>query len=266
MFKKLVSATCVVAATMFLSAGDVHGHSWGRGFNGGYGCSAASSCDYGNRRRLASTFPRHYQYHRGNPYHRQPTTAMDMMLSKLFFAPLSGSFTDSNSLIQLSSRNNMNGLPSFDDMAYSIQDYGDAGIEISMELPDIDAEDISVEIQDDNRLVISGHLQIRSGRSSWHSDFSRSFRMEDDIDVSGIQVTLSSDILTVIIPRKAKKMLNRRKIAVQILGKENGERPGKQKELEIPEPQNENNVDSAVEESKAVDDDFEILDEEESWE
>lgn len=101
-------------------------------------------------------------------------------------------------------RHQRNRFPSPDfqsDSPYFIEDFGDAGFEISMEVRGVEVNDISVDI-DDYTLVISGYRR-HSGERGFvvNSRFSQSFRLEDDIDVDGIVATLASGILTVAVPR-----------------------------------------------------------------
>ena len=92
---------------------------------------------------------------------------------------------------------------------YSIEDYGDSGVEIIMELPttNIQPNDVTVDIDEEqNILTIRGRCQLvekdtskeeDKGRRSiivQQSEFTRSFRLDDDdIDIPQINVSLSTD-------------------------------------------------------------------------
>lgn len=92
---------------------------------------------------------------------------------------------------------------------YSIEDYGRNGLELTLEVPDLTAQEINLEIIREsgvNTLVVSGSPGFSRQRSSATSyGFSQSFIIrDDDIDVDGVTARVSSAILTISLPRKTR--------------------------------------------------------------
>lgn len=265
-----------------LSAGIVQGHRWGE-----VGCSA-TSCDYVTRRRrrprqrqrhFLSTFPRQYQYLQSGPfqsYRRQRDTAMDLV-SKNFLTPLCG--TDFGNSLFRHHRSSRRGFEAPDfDIPYSIEDFGDSGIELLMELPGVDANDVSVELQKDtNILVISASRRQSANDGSFTSqmEISRSFQMANNIDVDGIQAALSAGILTVSLPLKVPTEHGRTSIPIRVLEHEEKNETDEEKtvelsndsDLELEQPKElHDDTATATRHNMEDDDDFQILDEEDAWE
>ena len=123
-------------------------------------------------------------------------------------------------------------------------------VELTMEVPGVAAEDLSVEIEDGDVLHVRGGRIVREGGSSAQSEFDQAFQLDEDIDVENIEVTLASGILTVSAPRKEKEEPKRIKIQVQ-------NKDGASLQVEATKKCNEE--DSRVEKDM---DDFDILEEE----
>lgn len=80
-------------------------------------------------------------------------------------------------------------------------------VELSFEIPGVAAKDLSVELEDGNLLRIRGKRRWSEEHGSeTETEFDRVFRLDDDIDVSNIQVSLSYGILRVRAPRKEKSI------------------------------------------------------------
>merc|ERR1711862_997089 len=94
---------------------------------------------------------------------------------------------------------------------YSIHEDPDTGmIEVSVEVPGIPANDLFVSVEDDKILSIEGTRTNRhhGGVSSSTDDgsetteFSISFRLNENTDVDRMKVSLSDGILVIYMPRK----------------------------------------------------------------
>ncbi len=199
----------LVIVTLF-SFGSVEARKWG-----GHGCSSTSrrKCLYHPRRHhLGSPYSRHCNYHRSN------RDAIDLV-SKIFSLPFDSSyFGNFNSLLrrQLSKEFAATSTASWDP-PYWMEDFGDAGVELSLEVPGVSSEDIIVEVQKGNVLLISGRrLSRQRGSILSQMEFSQTFQLEDDIDVDRIEVMLSSGILTVIAPRNQKRATQNVRIPVKV--------------------------------------------------
>ncbi len=80
---------------------------------------------------------------------------------------------------------------------------------IKAELPEVSKEDVKVTV-DDGVITISGerrneleHKDEKLHRiESFYGSFSRSFRLPDDVDVSGIQAESKNGILKVRVPKQ----------------------------------------------------------------
>jgi HSP20 family molecular chaperone IbpA len=269
-------ATWLFVGMTFFTKSTIHAHRWG---DGKYGCSAPSSnsCGSGTRSRhheySLSTFPRRYQYHRENccsyqqPYNgRQRCTDTDLV-SKIFSTPYYSNFGKTvNSLLrQLNKRVDMTTAMDF---PCSVEDYGDAGIELLMELPGVDENDVSVELQD-NVVVISVRRRHYCGCVfASRAEFSQSFQLGKDVNLDGIQVTLSSGILIVSIPRKPRVKHHRhhRILPIRNEDQENETVTGGSNAITEEKSKIESEHSATESLSPKEDDDFEIFDEEDARE
>lgn len=192
--RRILLKISIFTATLLLAAQSVEGHGWRKNA----GCSGPS-CGH---RRCEPTFRRHFDYHR-RQLARQD--AMDSVLDKIInkFDKLNY-HVNRNALVRQQGRRN-----SFDDasldMPFSMEDYGEVGLELSLEVPGVKKGDIAVEFERaSNRLVIFGRRYRREQGFVSQSAFSRPFQLDDDIDVNGIEVMLESGILTITLPRREK--------------------------------------------------------------
>ena len=88
----------------------------------------------------------------------------------------------------------------------------ETGTELTMEVPGVSAKDLSIEIQDDNLLRISGARRYQEHGSDHEYKFEQTFSL-DNVNADDIKVTLVSGILRISAPRKEKVMA--RKIAIE---------------------------------------------------
>ena len=91
--------------------------------------------------------------------------------------------------------------------------------EIVAELPGMNKNDISIKV-DSDVLTISGEKKKseREGREVWserfHGEFTRSFRLPDSIDKSGVSADYKDGLLIISLPKKEE--LKPRNIEVKV--------------------------------------------------
>lgn len=94
---------------------------------------------------------------------------------------------------------------------YSIEDYGRKGLELTVEIPDLTAREIDLEIIRENgvnTLAIRSKPGFRRRGYGNIPKFSQSFVINDStIDVDGVAARVRSEILTISLPRKKKKAI-----------------------------------------------------------
>lgn len=186
-----------------LSARGVEAHGWKKRA----GCSSVASC--GGRSRCDPFFPRRYDYHRRHVARQDAMDIVSDMLSKTL-NKING--IGNSLLLQQQGRRASLDLP------YSVEDYGDAGMELSMEVPGMKQSDILVELEQESKiLVISGRRSKRERGFASQSEFSHSLKLDDDIDVDAIEVMLQSEVLTIALPRKQKKAAERKNIPITLV-------------------------------------------------
>lgn len=84
------------------------------------------------------------------------------------------------------------------------QDLETGLVELSMELPGVTSKDVSVELENNKMLHISGSRVYKSQGSLVQSDFHQSFQLDDNVDADQLKVTLSAGILKVTVPKMEK--------------------------------------------------------------
>jgi HSP20 family protein len=102
---------------------------------------------------------------------------------------------------------------------------GDDAYRIAMELPGVAEDDIQLAV-DGGVVTIKGEKKTEreeKGDTWYFSErqygaFSRSFRLPDDADGEAIKAELADGVLTVSVPRKAKKNKEARKVAITRAG------------------------------------------------
>jgi HSP20 family protein len=92
--------------------------------------------------------------------------------------------------------------------------------EISMDVPGVNLEDISIDIDDSNDMLrISGQRQQQSSTSSYSSSFSKSFSLGHTIDKDKVTASLANGVLIVSAPKNLNKVPETvRKIPINIPG------------------------------------------------
>jgi len=143
-------------------------------------------------------YHRHSHYH-PRPRHHRPST-IDLV-SDMFSIP----FYNTNTLFR-QNQDQMARLKENSAPRYSIIESDDGtSFELSMEVPGVEAGDLTVEVENDNMLHIRGIRTIRESGSISKSEFDQSFHLED-IDIDRMTVSLSNGLLTVTAPKKEKIM------------------------------------------------------------
>jgi HSP20 family molecular chaperone IbpA len=195
-----------------------------------HGC--AGSCWGGCRSSQECALPRrHHDY----DYLRRRRDAIDLA-SDIFSMPL---YT--NILFRQDQLARMDCLAP----RYAIDETEDGMmVELTMQVPGVAAKDMTVEVVDGNVLWVRGSQTIRgNGSLMMQSEFDQSFQLDKDIDVENISVTLSSGILRVSAPKKARVTKN---IPIEIHEEEEIEREeldlAKDETLKSPEGTKEGGV------------------------
>jgi HSP20 family molecular chaperone IbpA len=282
MLRAFFRATCLFAGLTFSSKGTVRAHRWG---DNKIRCSERSfsnSCDFGtrcHREFSSSTFPRRYQYHRENgPYHgsynrgRQRCTSAMNRVSKIFPTSCYSDFGGNTNSFLRQHRNRVNTMNNIMELPFSFENYGDTGIELSMELPGVDAKDVSLELHGDTVVISVCRRLHQSSSIASEAEFSQSFQLGKDVDLDGIHAILSSGILIISAPRKPPvRNHHHQTIPIQTFDQneeQDKEAATKENNTSTEEKPKTLNGHHATESQppKNDDDDFEILDEEDTWE
>lgn len=111
---------------------------------------------------------------------------------------------------------------------YYLEDHGTSGLELTVELLGLQAHEIDLEISRNkdgvHTFAVRGSPGVHRRRSAKTSEFSQSFLVNDDtIDVDGINASISSGILKISMPRKARK---RTRVVPSITKSLNGKNKG----------------------------------------
>jgi HSP20 family molecular chaperone IbpA len=86
---------------------------------------------------------------------------------------------------------------------YAVSEDAQSGtVELSVELPGVSASDISITLEDDRTLRISGRRKHVG--AAIETEFDQSFQLTDDLDPSQLRATLSAGILRVQAKKKVK--------------------------------------------------------------
>ena len=149
---------------------------------------AASWSEMAEARSYGSLLaPRAYQYNR----QRDPFD----LVSEFFHTP----FYNVNSLFK-QQQAVLDKLTNSASPRYAVLET-DGVMQLELELPGVQANDLSVELEDNRHLRIQGSR--RSGLSP-ESSFDLSFALADDVDSDRLTVKLSAGILRVSVPKKEK--------------------------------------------------------------
>lgn len=152
-------------------------------------------------------YPRRYDYHRTNchrPHHRR-NVAMGI-IDDLIYANM-------NSLARQQKRSV--GVQERQLSRYKLEDFGNNGLEIKMEVPGLDARDINLEVfQKDGSNII--RVQGKTTTTHKHgvvatSRFSQALEINDkSINLEEVHATVSSGVLRIALPRKNRDGRKRR--------------------------------------------------------
>jgi HSP20 family molecular chaperone IbpA len=198
----LLAAT--VATCFLVSATAAHrgvGSSWGA-CRGGGGCHRRARFrddghNYHWRRRAEQYHNRGHHHHRASP--------LDFLADILSTPVYDTSSNDNpNSLMRQSEESRLRraqqSSPQFD-----IQELEDS-YELTMEVPGMDAKDLSVELEDNDLLRVSGSRQFTSGGGQVvETKFDQTFSLED-VDTEHVKVTLSNGLLKISAPKKVTQV------------------------------------------------------------
>jgi len=155
----------------------------------------AEARSYG--RLVSPHHDRRYQYSR-----RSPTVDPFGLLSDIFTMPVY-----MNSLFQQQQRDVTRLLAQAASPNYSVtQDEETGTMQLVMELPGVQAKDLTVEVVDGRVLRISGSRKFIRNGSIHEAEFDQSFDMQG-VYPEQLKVTLSSGILTIQSPKKEKAVL-----------------------------------------------------------
>jgi HSP20 family molecular chaperone IbpA len=89
--------------------------------------------------------------------------------------------------------------------SYAVSEDVETGIiELSMEIPGVLPNDISVELEDNKLLRIKGSRSLKQHGSFAEYQFDQVFQLDEDVDPERLTVSLSSGILRITAPKKEK--------------------------------------------------------------
>jgi len=96
---------------------------------------------------------------------------------------------------------------------YEITD-SEKEIQIVMDVPGVDANNIEVNVQD-GILSVSGHREAKDENSSFSYKFSQSFSLPEVVETDHVEADLKNGVLTVTAPKNLKRLeANVRKIPI----------------------------------------------------
>jgi HSP20 family molecular chaperone IbpA len=268
MANSLKITSLVFLAWAVLASARIHAHG-DRGW-GSCGRTRKSACG-GRGRGHHLHGGRHYNYH------RRPRDTMDLV-SLIFSSPIYY-----NSLLRQQDAQSARTTSSMDQRAdgvvssaapfYTITESEDGqAIDLEIEVPGVSAKEINVEIENDRMVRVQGSRRLHeSAGSVTQMRFDKVFQMDADADIENIQVTLSSGILRVSVPKKTR-VVKSIPIAIHEDKKEREvvttEETIDAEWVAVEEEDNENEIGSEDENEKLQiqqEDDFIITEEEDSW-
>ena len=85
-----------------------------------------------------------------------------------------------------------------------ISENDDGTTELVIEVPGLSARNLSIEVENDHVLRISGTRTHRKNGYISQMEFNEAVRLKDNVDVEKIQSRVSKGTLTIQIPEKAK--------------------------------------------------------------
>jgi len=139
---------------------------------------------------------------------RQHDTRFDDPVAELvrdfFYAPprpysLGG--PEPSSIWQESSRKKEDPIPHFD-----VSEDENGTVHLTMEVPGLSARDVNIELENDHVIRVSGVRTRRKNGYISQTKFDESVRLNSNVDVENLNVSLSSGILTIRVPKKPTKI------------------------------------------------------------
>jgi HSP20 family molecular chaperone IbpA len=89
--------------------------------------------------------------------------------------------------------------------SYAVSENPETGmIELTMEIPGVSANDISVELEDSKLVRVKGSRTLKQHGSPAEYTFDQVFQLDEDVDPERLKVSLSSGILYIRAPKKDK--------------------------------------------------------------
>ena len=86
---------------------------------------------------------------------------------------------------------------------YDITETEASTYELTLEIPGVEAKDLSIELQDNHQLRICGARRYQQHGSTFESTFDQTFILEN-VNINELKVTLSAGILQISAPRQEK--------------------------------------------------------------
>jgi HSP20 family molecular chaperone IbpA len=89
--------------------------------------------------------------------------------------------------------------------SYAVSEDPETGmIELTMEIPGVSANDISVELEDNKLVRVKSSRTLKQHGSLAEYAFDQVFQLDEDVDPERLKVSLSSGILRITAPKKEK--------------------------------------------------------------
>ena len=86
---------------------------------------------------------------------------------------------------------------------YDITETEASTYELTLEIPGVEAKDLSIELQDNHQLRICGARRYQQHGSTFESTFDQTFTLEN-VNIDELKVTLSAGILRISAPKQEK--------------------------------------------------------------
>jgi HSP20 family protein len=156
-------------------------------------------------RHSGTLMPRHYVYHRGPLATAHREDPMDVVTSiltaPLYHTPWESTF---NSLFQqYMSQTEMESKTWTP--RYEVTHDRDT-VELTMEVPGVTTRDLQVTLEEERILRIHGSRHVKRNGAMMDTTFDQTFRLEDHVDASQLQATLSHGILRVTVPKREPRI------------------------------------------------------------
>lgn len=86
---------------------------------------------------------------------------------------------------------------------YDISETEAGSYELTLEIPGVEAKDLSIELQGNHQLRVSGTRRYQQHGSTFESTFDQTFTLEN-VNIDELKVTLSAGILRISAPKQEK--------------------------------------------------------------